>query len=42
LKEVLIQMAFTLKVKGFDDGEAIPKRYTCDGEPWPFGRQGPP
>ena len=25
-------MAFTLKVKGFDDGESIPKRYTCDGE----------
>jgi Raf kinase inhibitor-like YbhB/YbcL family protein len=25
-------MAFTLKVKGFDDGGSIPKRYTCDGE----------
>ena len=24
-------MAFTVKVKGFDDGRAIPKRYTCDG-----------
>ena len=25
-------MAFTLKAKGFDDGESIPKRHTCDGE----------
>jgi len=25
-------MAFTLKVKGFDDGGTIPKRYTCDGD----------
>ena len=25
-------MAFTLKVKGFDDGGAIPKHFTCDGE----------
>src|SRR5260370_16558540 len=25
-------MALTLKVKGFNDGESIPKRYTCDGE----------
>jgi phosphatidylethanolamine-binding protein (PEBP) family uncharacterized protein len=25
-------MAFTLKVKGFDDGGSIPKRSTCDGE----------
>jgi len=24
-------MVFTLKVKGFGDGESIPKRYTCDG-----------
>jgi hypothetical protein len=23
--------AFTLKVKGFGDGESISKRYTCDG-----------
>lgn len=25
-------MAFALKVKSFDDGGAIPKRFTCDGE----------
>lgn len=25
-------MAFTLKVKDFDHGGAIPKRFTCDGE----------
>ena len=25
-------MAFTLKVKAFDDGGSIPKRYTCDGD----------
>lgn len=25
-------MAFTLKVRGFDDGANIPRRYTCDGE----------
>jgi len=25
-------MAFTLKVKGFDDGATIPKQYTCDGK----------
>ncbi len=25
-------MAFSLKVKGFDDGGSIPKRCTCDGE----------
>ena len=30
--EDFIQMAFTLKVKGFDDGGSIPKRSTCDGE----------
>jgi hypothetical protein len=24
-------MAFTLKVKGFDDGGSIPHRFTCDG-----------
>jgi len=25
-------MAFALKVKGFADGDLIPKRHTCDGE----------
>ena len=25
-------MVFTLKVRGFGDGESIPKRNTCDGE----------
>ena len=25
-------MAFTLHVKGFGNGESIPKHYTCDGE----------
>jgi hypothetical protein len=25
-------MALTLKVTGFDSGDAIPKRHTCDGE----------
>jgi len=32
LMEDLVWMAFTLKLKGFDDGGLIPKRYTCDGE----------
>jgi Raf kinase inhibitor-like YbhB/YbcL family protein len=25
-------MAFIVKVRGFDDGASIPKRFTCDGE----------